>query len=345
MMNITPDIHRYLTTAPTSHFLGQPVTVLDHWAGRDHLLWRVESRGREAVLKLFLDAGQARSRRQHDGQTTFAPYGIAPPPIWVDRYPEGLARQVLVYTWQPGEPISAENERQLAALARSVGQLHGGDLSEVSRFSPNPVNLDYFWRIVGGGIVPLRRWLGERALIVLPALFDQLAERAEQFVRAALPLWQGVTPTPVHGDLRLENAIDSFGSAILLDWELYGLGDPALDVASFLYHSQAEISAEARATWVENYLAYFDQPRLAERIAVYGQLLPVQALMFLLSGLRQYRAATPTIEQAKMLPFVADSLQATLQQTAAALHVSINDELQLRHEVDELVQIRGSQEE
>ncbi len=345
MIDLTPDIHRYLTTAPASHFLGQSVTILDHWEGQEHLLWRVESGGREAVLKFFLDAGQARSRRQYDGQTTFAPYGIAPAPLWTDRYPEGLSRQVLIYTWQPGEPINGENEQQMAALARSVGALHGGDLSEVRRFSPNPVNLDFFWRIVGGGVTPLRQWFSDQSLNVLPALFDQLAGRAEQFVQAALPLWQGVSPTPVHGDLRLENTIDSFGSAVLLDWEMYGVGDPALDVASFLYHSQAELSVEIRELWLEQYLAYFDQPGLAERIAVYGQLLPVQSLMFLLSGLRQYGTTSPTAEQAAMLPFVAESLEATLDQVAATLQVPINDKSQLHHELNQLIQVRGSQEE
>jgi len=345
MTNITPDIHRYLTTAPTSHFLGQPVEILDHWAGRDHLLWRVESRGREAVLKLFLDAGQARSRRQYDGQSTFAPYGIAPAPIWVDRYPEGLARQVLIYTWQPGEPIDAANARQLAALARSIGHLHGGDLSEVRRFSPNPVNLDFFWRIVGGGIAPLRRWLGEQSITVLHALFDQLVQRAESFVQTALPLWQSVTPTPVHGDLRLENAIDSFGTTVLLDWELYGMGDPALDVANFFYHSQAELPVTAQREWLENYLAYFDQPGLAQRIAVYGQLLPFQALTFLLNGLRQYAVAANVETAANVGPFLADALQATLHQTALAFAVPINDALQLRHEVNDVTQLRASQEE
>ncbi len=61
---LTPSIHRYLTAAPTSHFLGQPVEMVDAWEGRDNLLWRVHCRGQEAVLKLYLDAGQARSRRQ-----------------------------------------------------------------------------------------------------------------------------------------------------------------------------------------------------------------------------------------------------------------------------------------
>ena len=66
-MDVTQAIHTYLTTAPESQFAGQSVDVQAHWQGVDNLLWRVVCEGREAVLKLFIDAGQVRSCRQHDG--------------------------------------------------------------------------------------------------------------------------------------------------------------------------------------------------------------------------------------------------------------------------------------
>lgn len=90
MSNPNDEILNYLTTAPASVFAGQPVNLLDHWAGEANLLWRVESRGQGAVLKLYLDAGQVRSRREFDGQTLSAPFGLAPPPLWLDRIPETL---------------------------------------------------------------------------------------------------------------------------------------------------------------------------------------------------------------------------------------------------------------
>ena len=161
-MDITSSIHTYLTTAPSSHFLNREVQILGHWAGHDNLLWRLTCGGREAVLKLYLDAGQARSRRQYDGQQIFAPFGLAPRPIWTDRYPEGLSRQVLIYEWLPGEALDPANPGQMAALARSVAQVHGRDPSEVRRFSPNPIHLDYLWRILRGSIAPIQVWLVQK---------------------------------------------------------------------------------------------------------------------------------------------------------------------------------------
>ncbi|NJN81667.1 MAG: phosphotransferase [Caldilineaceae bacterium] len=130
-MNIDDSVLGYLREAPTSGFVQQEVALLDHWQGADNLLWRVDSPGGEAVLKLYLDAGQARSRRQFDGHAAFAPSGLAPEALWVDRYPEGLSRQVLVYRWLPGEALDLAREQDRSALAQAVGQVHASDPNAV----------------------------------------------------------------------------------------------------------------------------------------------------------------------------------------------------------------------
>lgn len=326
MTDLTASIHTYLTTAPTSHFLDQRVDMVDHWQGRDNLLWRVTCQGQEAVVKLYLDAGQARSRRQFDGQQLFAPLGLAPQPLWYDRHPTGLSRQLMIYRWVPGALIDPGNLPQLFSLAQSVAQLHGGDVSEVRRFCPNPLNLDYLWRILHSGIGPVQRWLQEQGAAALLALLDQLFTAAAQVVEAALPWWVGVPPAPVHGDLRLENVIDSFGAAVLLDWEMFGLGDPALEVANFLYLSQGDLAVTGQEEWLAQYLTHFDQPGLAQRIAVYRRILPLQSVCFLLGGLRDFRNnRAATAEEAENLTFLRTTLSQTLQQAAAQLQVPAGD--------------------
>ncbi len=299
----------YLTAAPTSEFLNQDVAIIAAWEGRDNLLWRVSTNAREAILKLYLDAGQARSRRQFDGQQTFAHLGIAPRPIWYDRYPVGLARQVMVYEWAEGRPIEPTTNSHLMDLARAVAQVHSGDPSDVHRFSPNPLNLDYLWRVMQGSIQPSRRWLNEQGQPLL-TLFEHLTDRTKTLIEAALPLWQSAPPTPVHGDLKLENCIQHLGTTVLLDWEMYGLGDPALDVANFLYLNRGELDQEMGATWLDAYLALLDQPNLAQRIGVYQRVLPVQSVCFLLDGLRDLPADLP--DAAATLAFLATTLKACL---------------------------------
>ncbi|MEM7133583.1 MAG: aminoglycoside phosphotransferase family protein [Chloroflexota bacterium] len=314
---LSQDIHTYLATASSSEFCQQEVEILEGWEGSENLLWQVQSNGQEAVLKLFLDAGQARSRRQYDGQQSFASLGIAPRPLWFDRYPHGLARQVLVYEWMPGELLNPAESNGMLSLAQSIAQIHSGDPNDVRRFSPNPVNLDYFWRVQQGSFGPIHSWLNDHNGHNLSIHFSTLAERAETLVEAALPLWSGSSPAPVHGDLKLENCLSHFGSTALLDWELFGIGDPALDVARFLHFSQQEIAEEMAESWLDHYLSMADQPGLAQRIGVFQRLLIFQSLCYILDGLRSAEADLFADEET--VAFLQATLSATLAASSNAL--------------------------
>ena len=321
MNDLTANLHTYLTTAPTSNFLQRPVEMLEAWEGSSNLLWRVSSGAQEAVVKLYLDAGQARGRRQFDGQQLFAQRGLAPQPLWFDRYPAGLARQVLVYTWAPGRRLEVTNAAHLAALAQSIAQVHSSDPTEVRRFCPNPLNLDYLWQVTQGGLGMIEQWLLAQKATALRRALAALAANANALVAAARPLWQNTPPTPVHGDLKLENAIDSFGAAVLLDWEMFGLGDPAYEIAGFLQTVQADLDAAAQEDWLQSYLATVDQPGLAQRIGIYQRLLPFQAVCYLLHGLRQQPpAALPEIQANQA--FLVATLVTAFQQAALALQVA-----------------------
>jgi thiamine kinase-like enzyme len=324
-MDLTTSIHRYLTTAPTSHFLGQTVDMVDHWAGHDNLLWLAHCRGQEAVIKLYLDAGQARGRRQFDGQERFAPSGIAPQPLWFDRYPAGLSRQVLVYQWVEGAHLAPDDPAASMALAQGVALLHSGDPAEVRRFCPHPLNLDIYWRVLRAGLPAVQSGLARQS-VELQSLFARLAAAAERLVAASLPLWTQVPPTPVHGDLRPENLIDLAGRAMLLDWEMFGLGDPALDVASLLFYCGADLPADQQRLWMRHYLEHFDQSGLAQRIEVYLRLLPFHSLVFLLSGLHMHLdQADERTQIAEVRGFLADAINRSLVHASKALGLALDE--------------------
>jgi aminoglycoside phosphotransferase (APT) family kinase protein len=323
-------IQGYLSTAPGSGFLGQEVTILDGWQGADNLLWRAKAvhpaSQEDAVVKLFLDAGQARSRRQYDGHQTFAAMRLAPEPLWVDRYPEGLARQILVYRWVEGEPLSP-TPSDLDALAETVAAVHSSDVTLLRRFCPHPINLDFFWRVQRGSIARIERELARRSLPNLSALFARLAEETEQLVARSLPFWQGAAPAPVHGDLRLENCLLARGAVVLLDWEMFGLGDAALDAATFLHHHEHEIAATSGAQyvqrWLDLYLNHCEQVGLEERIETYRQLLPFQAACFLILGLLEDEPEVEAVEspegRQEYANFLSSTLAAALERATAAL--------------------------
>jgi len=335
MLDLNDSIHTYLTTAPASGFAGRAVTMRVHWRGENSLLWRVEADGAEAVVKLFLDAGQARGRRQFDGQQMFAPQGVAPEPLWFDRYPEGLARQVLVYRWVEGRNVDVGNLDDLAALAASVAAVHNGEASAVRRISPRAVNLDYFWRVLAGGLAPTTSWLEAVGCLHLAELVHALTTRAAAIVAEARLLWQSATPTPVHGDLRLEHALMQGRRAVLLDWEMFGLGDPALDVATFLRQDAGTMDDASRAHWLACYCDAVRSPELSARIDVYARLLPLQQFAFLLGGLRQLTPSDrhdPDLRN--NMAFLRQTLAATGE--AAAANLLTNAAMPL-NEIDHLM--------
>ncbi|MBV7332759.1 aminoglycoside phosphotransferase family protein [Chloroflexi bacterium TSY] len=279
----------------------------------------------EAVVKLYLDAGQARSRRQYDGQQMFWHLGVAPRPLWFDRYPAGLARQILVYEWVDGQPLDANREEDLQALASIVAQVHNHDPADVRRFSPNPVNLDYFWRVESGSFKSISQWLLQIEATALDQLFKELVQNATALVEAALPLWAGIAPTPVHGDVRLENCLSVLGTCVLLDWEMFGLGDPALEIASFLYHNRSDLDEIKQQNWLDRYLANFDQKHLGQRIRVYSRILPLQSVCYLLNGLRNM-SNEPSDELSNVdatLMFLESTLNASLEHTALTLNLEL----------------------
>ncbi len=338
-MNPSQSVQTYLSTAVESGFHGQPVEMLDEWQGRDNLLWRAEAGGRELVTKLYIDAGQVRSRRQFDGQDRFHRIGAAPRPLWYDWQPDGLTRPVLVYEWMPGEAVDAADAALLPASALLLAQIHSADTEGMERFSPHPVNLDYQWRLLNTSASNINVWLAKIGASEMQDRFRLLTEKAKQLVTQAEPLWQGLLPTPVHGDIRAENMIQANGAVVFLDWEMFGLGDPALEVAGFLHMNQADLSDDVRAEWLDGYLSTVDQPGIEVRIEVYRRLLPFQSTCFLLDGLRQLAGdAGALAEYSENLPFLASTLTASMTQAAQVLG---NDATELPREVSQIFEQLG----
>ncbi len=304
---VTQAVLEYLSSAPGSLFAGQTVTLVDHWQGSENLLWRVHTESApedggvavEAVAKLYLDAGWVRGRRAHDAQAAFAPMGLAPRPLWFDREPEGLSRQIALYAWVEGDAPAADDPGALDAVAEAAAAVHRGDGATLPRIAPHPMALATFGEILEGSVRAVRTWLNDAEAAAVRASFERLGDAARSRIAASLPLWQGAPATPVHGDLSLENTLLHRGRALLLDWEMAGMGDPALEVARFLTNTPFAQPDDADA-WLARYLAQAATPLLAERIAAYRDLLPFEWLCRLLLGAQEHAAVLDAGDRADL---------------------------------------------
>ena len=288
MTTWTQAVHSYLTGATPSRLRNQRVEFVDHWQGRDNLLWRVRSReGGCAVVKMFMDAGQARSRRQFNGQELFSDSGLAPEPLWYDRYPIGLPRQILVYRWAEGDPLQVSVPTHRNALAAAAARVHGAGTEAVGRFSPHPFNLLTFWQIWQSEEAPLRGWLARLRAPLLTELLSNLWETVRATVDRELPLMGETPPAPIHGELFPENSLVRDTGTVLLDWEYFGLGDPAQEIARLFFYGADDWPAENRQQWWDWYMAGGADASVPDRVELHLRLLSFRSATFLLEGIRQ----------------------------------------------------------
>jgi len=324
----TQAVHNYLTGAASSRFRSQEVVITDHWRGRDNLLWRVRCGERtDAVVKMFTDAGQARSRRQFSGQERFARAGLAPEPLWYDRYPHGLPRQILVYRWMDGGVLKLAERFHRTAHADAAARVHRADRDEVQRFSPHPFNLLTFWQIWQAGESPLREWVSAANAPLLADQLSRLWSAVHVLMDGALPLLGETPPSPIHGDLTAENALFHRGQVLLVDWEFFGLGDPAQEIARFLFYGGEDWSDEAKYEWLEYYRAGSSEPGLPDRVDLYLRLFNFRAVTFLLEGIRQRAVPPPAgtdpeAEGVELHSFLISALTAALRRSLAIWELS-----------------------
>ncbi|MEZ4836748.1 MAG: aminoglycoside phosphotransferase family protein [Caldilineaceae bacterium] len=337
----TQDVLTYLSEGEKSAFAGQSIEIVDRWQGRDNLLWRFKTGDADAVLKLFMEAGQVRADRQFSGQDRFAVYGLAPRPHWQDRQPDPVPRPVLVYDWIEGDPFDPADPAQWDALADAVARIHSEDPGDHTRFSPHPVNLDYFQRVWQGSRQPLDDWFTSRQALSLHELFTQLWRQADQIMAAALPVFGETMPTLVHGDVTVDHLCLHRGQILLFDWELFGLGDPAQEAARILFYNQQFIDETVQARWLERYLIQVDDPSLPARVDVYRRILPFQSLTFLLNGIQREISNDPAqladLEESR--PFLVETISSALVHAAGTLLGDAPGMEQVEAEIDSLLQV------
>jgi hypothetical protein len=337
----TENVIAYLSSAEKSLFADAEIEIVDRWQGRDNLLWRFQAAGQDGVLKLFMEAGQVRADRQFSGQERFAPWGLAPRPLWQERQPEALPRPVLVYEWIEGDAFDPAAPGGWEALAETVARIHTEELGDYGRFSPHPINLDYFWRVWQASRVPLAAWMHERKVDALGSIFAEMWNAVEQMMAAALPIFGETAPALIHGDLVAEHVIFHRGQALLLDWELFGLGDPAQDAARLLFFNSQILDPSAEARWLDRYLARMDDPGLESRIDIYRRMLPFQALTTLLTGIGREIANDPAqiAELEESRPFLVETLATALVHAAGNLLGNAPEVEEVGAEIDVLLRM------
>ena len=223
--------------------------------GRTNAIWRIDAAPHPLVCKLFRENGgtplfpnqpkaEIAALRALDGS------GIAPRFVAVAETALGIC---LIYRHVAGRPW----RRDGALAGRLLARLH-------SRTPPKGLR-----RILSGSDA-LRRQ-GQR---ILDGCASPQAERLRNLCPEARSCPEGQA-TFLHGDAVPANIICSRKSAVLIDWQCPGRGDPCEDLFTFLSPAMQRLYGPGPLPADEEraFLAAYANPAVAERLACLRPLL------------------------------------------------------------------------
>lgn len=203
------------------------------------------------------------------------PRGLGPALVQAPR-PEELP---LIMERLPGSPLTARRAPPfLGALARALAALH----ATRPRRGPAlacPSHPPAVWSLSQ----ELARALEERGLVgaeARPVLDQGLAEARAHLGRLDPRRWRRPVRALCHGDLAWHNVLVRGRALWLIDFELAGLSDPAVDLALFLARNPLSAADERR--FLEAYRRSTQDGATAQRCL---DVLPLVALLSALNGL------------------------------------------------------------
>ncbi len=297
----TSAVLAYLARSPDLAVAEADIAAMEELPGDHNALWWIRTTQRDIVLKMFLDAGQARGRRQFTNQASAAQCGIAPRALTFDRYPDGLSHQIMLYEWCPGTPLDPARAEDRAALAVALATAHARRPEEQTRLSPHPVNPHYQWSLIQGSRRLVEEGVARGGASPLSDMVLEALARAQARVQPELDRHELTPPVLVHGDLQLDHCLKVDGRVQLLDWEMGGLGDPAREICHIFLHLLPNLTPGERSDWLGLYADHAAVLDLGPRVDTYAVLLPVASLLELVLMPSAAQDAQAAAEECQLL--------------------------------------------
>lgn len=296
----------------------------------EFLLWRVTTDTAAALVKVYPPASE-RARREIAGLRLGGTLGLAPALLLADEDGTTLGGPVIACEEPRGAPLG---ERRLTPddahdwlfLLLTLHHLSASAVALASSMSPDIVvwwqRNQPAWEACRAAYADARHKPLLDALIQLHAIVGARVE-------ARRDLWQGITRRPCHGNPVPAHILRTGGRLVLVEWDGFGLGDPAMEVgrAAALAALSGELDAERYVTFVAEYLAGMRDTRdatLEERLQVFASVLPLGVCFSLLQLLADGQLPAGERERhigqvSRALTWIQDTLGLQVGEPAALL--------------------------
>ena len=269
------------------------------------------------VLRINMDpVSQSKTVSEYEMLRALEGRGIAPRAFVLDQSKAPFGANFLVVEYVEGRPLSEAETRHISAesaakLARLVAGVHSLDLRLIPRVIPARGQTYDSWIMRMEGEIAYIRSNRERRS--LGGRFDDLLDHAFAKVKkvAGETGFSNVV-TAGHGDVCAQNVIVQARSGVLrlIDWENFGLWDPAAEIAMILEAFGLDFPSEAEGVFMESYEEIRNDNTLEERMDIFRPIVQLEQLtwgvthVFEISNGEMNRAFIEATEKSKHVAFV-----------------------------------------
>jgi aminoglycoside phosphotransferase (APT) family kinase protein len=314
---------------PNTLCLTEPVkvsTVSQLNLGEANLNFLVEANGKKFVFRINMDpSSEGRSRKEFSILKLLAGYQVSPRAFYLDETKKAINETLLIIEYVDGETLAEEGTRYVSpnkvqGLAELIATIHSLDLGESMR-SLQRRGVDYEdWVSVNERNINYVRKRNPEVLkkgSLAEALHDGLS-RIRSIMRATSC---SVITTPAHGDVCAQNIIveRGTGNLRLIDWENFGLWDPAAEIALIFEGFGMDFPPDQQQEFLDRYLGIRSDPELLTRLDTYRPLVRLEQLTWGIKHVIEIRAGDMDeafIERTNMrrhIEFVGDCLQRCME--------------------------------
>jgi hypothetical protein len=293
--------------------LDSPPTIRSVPGYADEERFHISTATSQLMLVRYPLSARERVHREATGLRLASEMGLGPELLMADETGKALGGPIVVYIAPPGRSLgagalTADDVKWWLFLLLTLHHLSPERVDVISSMSPD---LATWWQRTQSA------WLACQTAYAAPIyrpLLDSLKRMATVVgihIEVQRAQWHGVVRRPCHGNPAPANLVRDGKRAILVEWDAFGLGDPALEMgrAAVLAALAGSLTKEQYSNLLPEYLAGMrdlGDATLEARLRLTTDVMPMGFCLTVLNLLA--KEPMPPDERSRQLDAVARAL-------------------------------------